>query len=154
MNEIEFNVDGKVYRLTNRNNANKYDRAVKDAGPNATPKQVLAHYDKHAGNIQDENGQQINNGPFWIIEKARIGSDEKDLINKSDGDLETIIRKAENIHISGSLFQRAKLELELRDRKRQHKTESDKSIWQKYRDEIVVGLIVTVVGGILLAWIL
>lgn len=41
-----------------------------------------------------------------------------DLINKTDDELEAIIRRAENTNIPGSLFQRAKIELELRDRKR------------------------------------
>jgi len=40
-----------------------------------------------------------------------------DLSNATDDELETIIRSAENTNISGSLFQRAKIELDLRDRK-------------------------------------
>lgn len=43
-----------------------------------------------------------------------------DLITKTDDELEAIIRRAENTHISGSLFQRAKIELDLRDRKRKN----------------------------------
>ena len=42
-----------------------------------------------------------------------------DLVNKTDDELEAIVRRAENTNIPGSLFQRAKIELELRDRKRE-----------------------------------
>lgn len=127
MNEIKIGVDGKAYRLTDRNNGEKYTRAVADAGEEASPKQILAHYDKLAGNIQDKDHQNVPNGPFWAAEKARIGNEEKDLINKSDEELEAIIRRAENTHISGSLFQRAKIELELRDRRRRNDGHPHKS---------------------------
>lgn len=40
-----------------------------------------------------------------------------DLASKTDDELEEIVRRAENTNIPGSLFQRAKIELELRDRK-------------------------------------
>lgn len=40
-----------------------------------------------------------------------------DLITKTNKELEIIISRAENTNVSGSLFQRAKIELELRDRK-------------------------------------
>lgn len=33
-----------------------------------------------------------------------------DLINKTDDELETIVRRAENTNIPGSLFQRAKID--------------------------------------------
>lgn len=41
-----------------------------------------------------------------------------DLTQKTDEEIESIIRRAENTSTPGSLFQRAKIELELRDRKR------------------------------------
>lgn len=160
MNEITFTIDGKIYRLTNMNNNNKYDRAMKDAGINATPKQILAHYDKHAGYIQDENGNKIINGKFWEEEKLRLRNELNDLVSKSDDELEAIIRRAENTDVAGSLFQRARLELEMRDRKRSMEKVSGNldtthtPVLKKYRDEIIVGVVVTVVGGLILAWIL
>lgn len=45
----------------------------------------------------------------------------EDLTKKTEEELETIIRRAENADVSGSLFQRAKIELELRDRKSKSK---------------------------------
>ncbi|MEK7106517.1 MAG: hypothetical protein AAB895_04155, partial [Patescibacteria group bacterium] len=71
MNEIELNVEGTTYRLTNQNNNDKYGRAIKDAGSGAKPKQVLAYYDKHGANIQNEAGEKINNGQFWKEEELR-----------------------------------------------------------------------------------
>lgn len=41
----------------------------------------------------------------------------EDLSQRTDEELEAIIRRAENTNISGSRYQRAKIELELRDRK-------------------------------------
>jgi hypothetical protein len=75
MNEIKLNVDGKNYRLTN--NSTKYDRAVKEAGENASPKQILAHYDKHGGYIQNDQGEKIQNGLFWEQEKENVSLREK-----------------------------------------------------------------------------
>lgn len=77
MNEIELNIDGRVYRLTNRNNCEKYDRAVKDAGQDASPSQILAHYDKLMGYIQDQNGNKLGNGQFWEAEKKRLVETQK-----------------------------------------------------------------------------
>ena len=152
MNEITLTIDGKIYRLTNMNNGNKYDRAVKEAGANATPKQILAHYDKHAGYIQDEDSNKIINGKFWEEEKTRLGNELNDLVNKSDEELEVIIRRAENINISGSLFQRAENELKLRDR-RSKKIEPRKDRWwEKTWVQIImfIGAIAGIVGLIAL----
>src|SRR3989338_1235143 len=77
VNEIELVVGGTIYRLTNQNNNNKYDRAKTDAGLNASPEQILAHYDKLAGYIKDSNGNKINNGPFWEKEKSKLESRQK-----------------------------------------------------------------------------
>jgi hypothetical protein len=76
MNEIKFNIHGRKYRLTNENNAEKYDRAVKDAGCNASQGQILTHYDKLLGYIQNENGNKIENGQFWKAEKIRLARKE------------------------------------------------------------------------------
>ena len=152
MNEITLTIDGKIYRLTNMNNGNKYAKAVKEAGANATPKQILAHYDKHAGYIQDEDSNKIINGKFWEEEKTRLGNELNDLVNKSDEELEVIIRRAENINISGSLFQRAENELKLRDR-RSKKIEPRKDRWwEKTWVQIImfIGAIAGIVGLIAL----
>lgn len=150
MNEITLKIDTKSYRLTNMNNGNKYDRAIKDAGTNATPKQILAHYDKHAGYIQDENGNKIINGKFWEEENTRLQSELNTLASKSDEELEAIIRRAENTNVPGSLFQRAKIELELRDR-RQGKPKLDKW-WEKTWVQIImfIGAIAGIIGLIAL----
>ena len=150
MNEITLKIDTKSYRLTNMNNGNKYDRAIKDAGTNATPKQILAHYDKHAGYIQDENGNKIINGKFWEEENARLQSELNTLASKSDEELEAIIRRAENTNVPGSLFQRAKIELELRDR-RQGKPKLYKW-WEKTWVQIImfIGAIAGIIGLIAL----
>lgn len=57
-----------------------------------------------------------------------------DLVNKTDDELETIVRRAENTNIPGSLFQRAKIELELRDRKRKLTVDTVETI--KIRDTV------------------
>lgn len=131
MNEISINVNGIIYRLTNSNNGNKYDRAVKDAGANANTKQILAHYNKHDGYIQDESGKKIENGKFWAKEKARLENELNSLVNKSDEELEIIIRRAENTNIPGSLFKRAENELKLRDRKSSKLEQKKDKWWEK-----------------------
>lgn len=46
------------------------------------------------------------------------GGKMENLTKKTEEELEAIIRRAENTNVSGSLFQRAKIEIELRDRKK------------------------------------
>ncbi|MDO8500108.1 MAG: hypothetical protein Q7S66_05665 [bacterium] len=70
-NEIQITVGGKIYWLTNQNNNSKYSRAKNDAGPNATPDEILAHYDKLGGYIQNEQHEKVLNGRFWQEEKER-----------------------------------------------------------------------------------
>lgn len=77
MNEIKLYSEGKVYMVTNINNGDKYDRAKADAGFNATQNQILAHYDKLGGYIQNEKGEKIKNGLFWEIEKASMVAKQK-----------------------------------------------------------------------------
>jgi|GEM_PF-2983701 len=72
INEIELNVDGTIYRLTNQTNNDKYERAKIDAGPDATSEQVLAHYDKLGGYVQYQDGTKVDNGLFWSKEKKRL----------------------------------------------------------------------------------
>jgi hypothetical protein len=79
MNEIVLTVEEKTYRLNN--NSDKHERAKKDAGSSATSKQILAHYDKHGGNIQDENGKPIDGVSFWKEEKKRLEVKQKRIEN-------------------------------------------------------------------------
>lgn len=73
-NEIQKRVGGKIYWLTNQNNNNKYSRAKNDAGPNATPEEILANYDKLGGYIQNEQHEKVLNGRFWVEEKKRLAA--------------------------------------------------------------------------------
>lgn len=75
----------KDSEYTLNNNSGKLDGAKKDAGDNASQEQILAHYDKLAGLIKDENGIKVENGKFWekerkekFIEKAVTGIEERE----------------------------------------------------------------------------
>jgi len=112
MQEIEIKIGGKVYTLNN--NSNKYDRAKRDAGENATDEQILAHYDKLAGLIKNENGN-VKNGQFWEKEKQRIANEPKELRYKTDEELKEIMRNSiDNSYASSSIYHKAKQELEFR----------------------------------------
>lgn len=47
------------------NNPDKLDRAKKEAGRNASPEEILAHYDKLGGLIQNKDGRTVKQGTFW-----------------------------------------------------------------------------------------
>ncbi|MEK6817338.1 MAG: hypothetical protein AABX80_00910 [Nanoarchaeota archaeon] len=64
---MKIKIGEREYTLNN--NSDKLDRAKKDAGDRATPEQILAHYDKLAGLIKDENGVKVENGKFWEKER-------------------------------------------------------------------------------------
>ncbi len=77
MNEIELKIGRRVYRVTDQNNGNKYSRAKASAGPNASPKQILAHYEKLGGYIQDGDDKKVLDSQFWKEEKKRLERNEK-----------------------------------------------------------------------------
>ena len=74
---IYLKVNGVEYELNN--NSNKFERAKNDAGQNASPNKILAHYDKLGGLIKLD-GISIGNGTFWnkevnrVIKKERVKS--------------------------------------------------------------------------------
>lgn len=159
MQEIKIKIGDREYTINN--NSNKYDRAKKDAGENTSPEQILAHYDRMAGLIKDENGNKIENGRFWGAEKKRMADEPRQLRYKTDEELMEIMRNSiDNQHVPSSIYHKAKQELEFRNSQKQtgditQRTNSKKEpIWVKYRDEIIIGIIVTVVGGIVLSYLL
>lgn len=114
MQEIKIKIQGREYTLNNNNG--KYDRAKHDAGENVTPEQILAHYDKLAGFIQDENGNKVENGRFWEAEKARIAEEPKQLKYKTDEELKEIMRNSiDNSYVPSSIYHKAKQELGFRN---------------------------------------
>jgi len=88
MNEIKIEVKSKVYRLTNLNNGNKYDRAQKSAGLGAGPEKILAYYDKLSGRIEDEDCNPKQNGLYWKTENKKDG--QKLYLRKILGRIEKI----------------------------------------------------------------
>jgi len=151
---MKIKIGDREYTLNN--NSGKYDRAKSDAGENATPEQILAHYDKLAGLIKDENGAKVENGKFWETEKARIADEPRQLKYKTDDELKEIMRNSiDNQYVPSSIYHKAKQELEFRNSPRvKEVNQKPKSIFEKYRDEIIIGVIVTVVGGIILSILL
>ena len=154
MQEMKIKIGNREYTLNN--NSGKYDRAKKDAGESATPEQLLAHYDKHAGLIRDENGNKVENGPFWEAEKKRIADEPRQLKHKTDEELKEIMRSSiDNQYVPSSIYHKAKQELEFRNSSRvKEVNQKSESLFKKYRDEIIIGVIVTIVGGIILSILL
>jgi hypothetical protein len=76
---------------------------------------------------------------------------DKEIEEMSDEELESIIRLNENPNIPGSRFQKAKIELELRDRRRNQEKPVQKRWWEQTWVQIVAvfGAIASIVGLIL-----
>ena len=118
MQEITIKIGDREYTLNN--NSGKLDRAKKDAGKNAPPEQILAHYDKLAGLIKDESGNKVENGPFWEAEKKRIADEPRQLRYKTDEELREIMRNSiDNQYVPSSIYHKAKQELEFRNSQKQ-----------------------------------
>ncbi len=159
MQDMKVKIGDREYTLNN--NSGKLDRAKIDAGERATNEQVLAHYDKLAGLIKDESGNKIENGQFWGAEKSRIADEPRQLKYKTDEDLMDIMRNSiDNQYVPSSIYHKAKQEFEFRKTQKQEggavqeTSQKSESVLKKYRDEIIVGIIVTVIGGIILSFIL
>lgn len=124
---MKIKIGNREYTLNNNNG--KLDRAKKDAGVNASPEQVLAHYDKLAGLIIDENGNKIENGKFWETEKARMADQPRQLKYKTDEELREIMRSSiDNQYVPSSIYHKAKQELEFRSMPRQENKKDDEII--------------------------
>ena len=151
---MKIKIGNREYTLNN--NSGKYDRAKKDTGESATPEQLLAHYDKHAGLIRDENGNKVENGPFWEAEKKRIADEPRQLKHKTDEELKEIMRSSiDNQYVPSSIYHKAKQELEFKNSPRvKEVNQKSEPLFKKYRDEIIIGVIVTIVGGIILSILL
>ncbi len=68
MDEIKGKVAGKEYAI---NNSDKYERAKREAGGNASSEKIFSIYDRLGGLIKDEHGKQIENGAFWEAYKRK-----------------------------------------------------------------------------------
>src|SRR3989338_2875954 len=147
MQDMKVKIGDREYTLNN--NSGKLDRAKIDAGERATNEQVLAHYDKLAGVIRDENGDEVPNGSFWEVEKKRIADEPNQLRHKTDEELREIMRNSiDNQYVPSSIYHKAKQELEFRNSPRVKEVDQKpKSLLSKYSDEIIIGVIVTVIGG-------
>jgi|SRR3989344_1383937 len=111
---MKIQIGNREYALNNNNG--KLDRAKKDAGDNASPEQVLAHYDKLAGLIIDGNGNKVENGKFWTTEKARIADEPRQLKYKTNEELREIMRSSiDNQYVPSSIYHKARQELEFRN---------------------------------------
>src|SRR3989338_8248199 len=144
MQEMKIKIGDREYTLSN--NSGKLDRAKRDAGQNATDELVLAHYDKLAGLIRDQNGNKVENGSFWEVERKRLTDMPGQLKYKTDDELKEIMRDSiDNQYVPSSIYHKAKQELEFRNAPRvKEVNQKPKSIFEKYRDEIIIGVIVTV----------
>ena len=159
MQEIKIKIQEREYTLNNNND--KFERAKREAGTNASPEKILAFYDRLAGLIKNEQGNKIENGQFWKIEKARIADEPRQLKYKTDEELREIMRNTiDNQYVPSSIYHKAKQELEFRKIQKQEDgavqklNQKPESVLKKYRDEIIIGIIITIVGGIILGWIL
>jgi len=145
---MKIKIGDREYTLNN--NSGKYDRAKSDAGENATPEQILAHYDKLAGLIKNEGGNKVENDKFWGAEKARIADEPKQLKHKTNEELREIMRNSiDNQHVPSSIYHKAKQELEFRSTLKQENKKDDeilklspelygigvnlKSLWKKIK---------------------
>lgn len=124
---MKIKIENREYTLNNNNG--KLDGAKKDAGVNASPEQFLAHYDKLAGLIIDENGNKVENSKFWETEKARMADQPRQLKYKTDEELREIMRSSiDNQYVPSSIYHKAKQELEFRSMPRQEDKKDDEII--------------------------
>ena len=147
MQETKVKIGDREYTLNN--NSGKLDRAKRDAGQNATDEQTLAHYDKLAGLIKDENGNKIENESFWEVERKRLADMPGQLQYKTDDELKEMMRDSiDNQYVPASIYHKAKQELEFRNAAKHAKSDDEivklspefygvginlKSLWRKIK---------------------
>ena len=100
--EARLNINGEIYILNNH--IGKFDRAAKEVGDNASPLEFLAAYDRLAGQIRNEAGENIENGIFnakyqkWKHEQpAYIKTLEERERNLNEGERQPIELNIKNI---------------------------------------------------------
>ncbi len=79
---------------------------------------------------------------------------QNDVQKMSDEDLENILRRAENSHVPGSLYNQAKNEAEIRYRKKTENS-NNKEWHEKFSGQVItqviVGVIIVIVSSILIS---
>lgn len=95
-------------------NPDKIERAKNSLPPNSSERAILIEYDKIGGLIIKDD-EKLPLHKLWNTEKKRIADSVEEL---SDDEIDAILRRGENANISGSRYQRAKTESEIRHRKK------------------------------------
>ncbi|MDP1760268.1 MAG: hypothetical protein Q8L01_02350 [Candidatus Woesebacteria bacterium] len=101
----------------------KIERA-KNTLPMASDHDILIEYDK-IGGLVVRNGIKLPPQSLWQQEQQKM---QDPMENLTDDELDTIQRKAENTHITGSRYQKAKIESEIRHRKKMEKLTQEPKI--------------------------
>lgn len=97
-------------------NPEKIERAKSSLPSGSNERSLLIEYDKIGGLIIDVlRDKKIPVHTFWDIEKQKMNDS---LENLSDVDLLAIIRKVENTTVSGSQYQKANAEWQIRHQQR------------------------------------
>jgi len=95
------------YELTD---SNKLENAKGNLSFGSTDRDILLEYDRIAGRVI-KNGIVMPPQSLWNTEKKQT---EKPINEFSDQELLVIIRRGENTNVSGSLYQRAQIEWQVR----------------------------------------
>lgn len=101
------NLPAGEYELTDRN---KLENAKGNIGFGRSDRLVLLEYDRIAGRVS-KNGVVLPPQSLWNIEQQHMN---KPIEQFSDEELLTVIRRAENTNVPGSLYQRANSEWQIR----------------------------------------
>ena len=95
-------------------NEDKIERATSSLPSNASERDILIEYDKIGGLIT-QNDVRLPLQTLWNIEKKKQADSVENL---TDDEIDVILRKAENVNVPGSRYQKVKVESEIRHRKK------------------------------------
>jgi len=95
-------------------NPNKVERVKNSLPSSASERDILIEYDKIGGLIVKDDSK-LSPQTLWNIEKQRQANSMENL---ADDEIDAILRKAENVDVPGSRYQRAKIESDIRHRKK------------------------------------
>ncbi|KKS11076.1 MAG: hypothetical protein UU66_C0029G0005 [Parcubacteria group bacterium GW2011_GWB1_41_5] len=101
------NLSEGEYELTN---PNKLQNAIGNLSYGGSDREKLIEYDRIAGRVV-KDGAILPPQSLWKLEQAHSN---KPIDQFTEEELLTVIRRAENTDIPGSLYQRANKELEIR----------------------------------------
>jgi hypothetical protein len=131
-------------------NEDKIQRAKASLPPNAGERAILIEYDKLGGRVTVDGLKSFSQSLWKLV----LQYDAESVEHLTDDEIDEILRQAQNVNVPGSKYQKAKIESDIRHRKKiehslqQSENQKPNRWWEKTWIQLlfVLGAVAGIVG--------